>query len=606
MIPNRIISSLFLLICIIHSSYPQTSRILNLKQNPGLLTIETGNCFIKKGNHKLFHIIELNNYEPIFTKLFKNIQGLRNFSNFTDVVEILETKFETAQSTLNDLRPKLRERRGLFNLLGTGIKQITGNMDHNDFEQISKTISDLQINNRMLTNENNEQFKINLQLQNRINSVINKLNLQQSQITKNIISARLEAETSRNFKILRETIKISYNLDQLKSHLENIFESIQLARTKIIPKQILSLDELAFISGILEQQNIRPTSTEQIYEFLDLSAYYNKTKLIFIVSIPRIDNSTYTEFLLEPLTISSKILKLPARVALHNGNKTYFIEKECRRIDKTKLCNINDLIDVTGDACYSNLLKGFSANCTFTNHYQPKAIKRITDNHIVITDIQNLEVDSNCGLTKRNLSGTYLIEFHNCSVVINGTQYTNIEAYNTELTFVMPLDGLHINEQTLEIRDDIDEIHIKNRHYMETLSNQHTLQTYTSLSMSTICFLLSIITGLLWIFKRRKQINLHLGTSTESYTKSKIRQSETEIRSANRDDSSSKGGVVKIEPFLISREVPISDRLFITSSSITPTTTTSTTITPHQFAVRSTPGPQIASISSYPPGNTTK
>lgn len=182
MIPIRIFLTSFIAFLHIQLSHPQSIHIQNLKQNPGLLTIETGSSFIKLGNHKLFHIIELDNYEPIFRKLLTNIQGIRTFQNFTDMFEILESKYEAVYSTFNNLRPKLRRKRGLLNLLGTGIKEITGNMDHNDFEEISKSISDLQINNRILTNENNEQLKINLQLQNRINFLINRMNKQQNLI----------------------------------------------------------------------------------------------------------------------------------------------------------------------------------------------------------------------------------------------------------------------------------------------------------------------------------------------------------------------------------------------------------------------------------------
>ncbi|XP_065086689.1 uncharacterized protein LOC135708498 [Ochlerotatus camptorhynchus] len=287
------------------------------------------------------------------------------------------------------------------------------------------------------------------------------------------------------------------------------------------------------------------------------------------------ENSTYTEFLLEPLPISDKILNPLASVALHNGNKTYFIKEKCLNIEKTRLCNINNLIDATEDSCYSNLLKGLSGNCTFVKCLQPTEIRRITDNHIVTTNTQDIEVDSNCGLTKRNISGTYLIEFHNCSIFINGTRYNNVEAYKSEPTFVMPLDGLHINEKTLEVRN-IDEIHVRNMHYIETLTKEHNIRTYTSLSMSTICILLSIVTGLFWIPRRRKQISLHIGTSKESKPLGSL---ETRSISVNRDDSSSKGGVVKNEPSWTTTNRFIGASLLSSSPSTTTTTTTTTPMT---------------------------
>ncbi|XP_058816668.1 uncharacterized protein LOC131679941 [Topomyia yanbarensis] len=437
--------TLILFLCI-RLSYPQSIRILNLQQNPGLLTLETGYSFIKLGNHKLFHI-------------------------------------------------------------------------------------------------------------------------QQTQIKNNIISARLENEASRNFQIFREVIKINYNLDNLKFHLEDLSESIQLAKTNIISKQILSVDELGLISNLLEQQNVRIDRTDQIYNFLGLSAFFNNSKIIFVVSIPRIENSTYTEFLLEPIPLSKRILKLPASVALQNDNKTYFIKDECQHIGKTKLCSLNNLIDISRDLCFSKLLRGLSGNCTFTKSHSPTEIKRIMDDHIIIKNIHDVKIESNCGLTSRNLSGTYLVEFHNCSVFINDTEYNNVEVSKSEPTFIMPLDGLHINEQTLETKDNIEEIHIKNRHHIETITRQHKIQTYTSLSMSSICLFLSFVTGLLWIFKRRRQISLFITTSTNS-------------KITNRDDSSSKGGVVKNEPARThSTHHGINSLSILSSSSSSIMTTTTTTTT---------------------------
>lgn len=245
----RTFATMFILLVLTPASHQQSIRILNLKQNPVLLTIETGSRFVKLGNHKLFHIIELNNDEPIFTKLLTNIQGIRTFSNSTDIFEILQAKFETVHHIFSSLKPNRRQKRGLFNIIGTSIKGITGNMDHNDFDQISKTLTDLQNSNRMLINENNEQFKINLQLHNRINFIINRMNQQNTQITKNIISARFENEVSTNFKAFSEILKINYNLDNLKNHLEDLFEAIQSAKSNVIPKQILSIEELGFVTG---------------------------------------------------------------------------------------------------------------------------------------------------------------------------------------------------------------------------------------------------------------------------------------------------------------------------------------------------------------------
>ncbi|XP_021713235.1 uncharacterized protein LOC110681526 [Aedes aegypti] len=293
----------------------------------------------------------------------------------------------------------------------------------------------------------------------------------------------------------------------------------------------------------------------------------------------------YTHFFLEPLPVVDKILKLPANAALQSDNRTYFIKKDCLRIERTRLCNLSSLEDITGDLCYSNLLRGLSGNCTFVKCYQSTEIKAIMDNYLVAKNINNTEIESNCGLSKRNLSGTYLIEFHNCSVIINGTKFSNVEANKSEPTFVMPLDGLHINEQTLEIQNNMEEIHIHNRHRIEALTKEHKIQTYTSLSMSTVCFLLSIVAGLSWISRKRRQISLHIGASMESKSKPEIKPETSTIR----DESSPKGGVVKIEPLPILNNHPYTNRFIGVSSfssfpATTTTTTTTTSTTPTMIA----------------------
>jgi hypothetical protein len=51
-------------------------QITNLALNPGILTLQEGYSFLKIGEHKLFHIIDLESYEPLFSRLETNINGI--------------------------------------------------------------------------------------------------------------------------------------------------------------------------------------------------------------------------------------------------------------------------------------------------------------------------------------------------------------------------------------------------------------------------------------------------------------------------------------------------------------------------------------------------
>ena len=505
------------------STQPPTQiRIIDLNKNPGLVIIENEKSFLKIGQHRLFHIIDLKEYEPILKKLFTNINGLRHFKNFTDMASLLEQKYSNTETLFSNLYPRSRVRRGLLNFIGSGIKQITGNMDHEDFIIISHTLHNLQKNSRMLINENNEQSKINLKLQNRLNDVINELNKQQIQITKSIINTRFENNFNQYFTLIKEIFKINFSLDQLNAHLQDIFESIQLAKLNIISKHILAPEETGFVVEKLKEQNIQIISNDQVYQFLEVSAFYNQSKIIFIVSIPLVSKSIFKKYLLEPVPVGDREIKLQYTSAIQDDIRTYFIIKECQRIESNSLCEPNQLLDVTNDACYSRLLRGISGNCTMIQASKSIGVKKLTSNHVILKNVINLEINSNCGITPRNLTGTYLIELHNCSAQINGTKYENDEKTTRELPLLIPLEGLEVYQEQLEtVPSIIQEIHIHNRRQLEDFTKNHRFQTYTTISMSLCGVVFGICIILTWMFKKfttNRKSSIHL-TNLEVTTK---------------------------------------------------------------------------------------
>ena len=486
----------------------QSIQILNLSNNPGLLTIKDGYSFLKTGNHKLFHIIDLEKYETVFRKLTLNIKGIKQFGNFTQLVELIEMKYSNTLTLYSDIQPKFRNKRGLLDFIGTGIKFITGNPDSTDLQEISQSLDNLRKNNKLLIKENNKQAKINFQLQNKINALVFQLEKQQTQITKNIINSRSETDINRSHTILKEIFKINFNLDMLYHHFENLFDAIQMAKLKIISKDILGHDEIEFAIQILKKHNVIPNSVEQVYQFLELSAYYNNTELIFVVYIPLLDDTKFNTIILEPIPVGNRTLILPASTAMQSGNRTYFITSDCTRVENYAICEQQNLLDVSKDSCYSKLLLGSSGNCSFTERLNLNEVKLLNSNHIIIKSDSKSEVRSDCGIIERNLKGTYLIEFHNCSVFVNGSRFQNTETWKAEKSIILPLDGLQIFENHFEPTTNIHQLNIANRQQIENIAKENKLRTYTSISMSTCSIILIIILCLLWIVKRPVSIKI--------------------------------------------------------------------------------------------------
>lgn len=314
---------------------------------------------MKVGEHRIYHIIDFNLYEPTFTKLKSITKEIRTFGNFTELDNILSTKFDNLRNIHFGLQMKLRQKRGLMNFVGTGIKFLTGNMDYEDFLEISRDLDDLRNKNNELVRENNEQRKINLDMQDRINRLIKQVNTQQTLIMKTLNNSQTDS-LEKQIQILEAIINVNIQLDHLISHFKDISESIHLAKLNVISKHILHPDELAFSIERLEERGIIIRNIEQVYDFLEISAFYNASTLVFVVKIPALQNSTFNHLILEALPIGDKILNLPTTTAMINENDTYFIIKECI-IKGNRICNQkSDLLSFNTDTCYPQLLRGMT------------------------------------------------------------------------------------------------------------------------------------------------------------------------------------------------------------------------------------------------------
>lgn len=504
-----------LIIFSITLAHAQNLQIHDLSQNPGLLTLRIGNSMVKTGHHKIYHEVDLNKYQPILMRMQTIINGLRIFPNFNDVTDLLQERLKTVNNLFSNLYPKKRERRGLFDIIGSGIKIITGNLDANDLKQINRDIDDLRANNNKLVRENNQQIQINKQLQERINTIVRVMNEQQSVITKQIIKARQDIinhrQVNQNFTALTQVFKISHHMELIKNHFDTIFETIQLARLNIISKNFLETEELEFITERLQEQNVNLISTDQAYEFLGIKALYKDSKIYFIILIPQIERTVYSHFLLEPLPIENKTLKLPATHAITSPGSTYFIRTACQTINENVLCDAKDLMEFSSNECYARLLHGSSGNCTMIETPNGMEIKRITDNHVIVKNAKSVQLLTDCQLSDRTLSGTFLIHFNNCSVSLNNQSFSSLEHHQSAPSVIVPLEGLEIKQQSVETLVSLErlhEFHLQNREELDTMRLTDLSRKNSAIGLLSVGFFLGIL-GIAAnkLYSRRKRTN---------------------------------------------------------------------------------------------------
>lgn len=336
-------------------------QLHDLSNNPGLVILQLGQGRVQIGSHKIFHVVDIEYLEPIINNLKLIINGLKIF-DVQDSVMLINRKLEMIEKTYRHILPITRNRRGLFNGLGSMMKAITGNLDENDLIRINMQLNELQNQNRDLVTNNNEQIKINYKVQDRLNRIIKNLNDQQNLIRRNLVTFRQNSLNGRNvsneIKIVKELFNLNINIDLLSNHVSTIFEAIQMSKAKIISKDILSVEELNEATKILENENVNLRSIDQVIEYLDLAVIHDHSKIVFIVLIPLLRREIFEHQLLEPVARKGKLLNLHSSEALTTNRSTYLIIGDCTRIGESIICDEQHIKDVSRDTCYSKLLRG--------------------------------------------------------------------------------------------------------------------------------------------------------------------------------------------------------------------------------------------------------
>lgn len=231
-------------------------EIEDLTNNPGLMTLRTNDARIIDEHHKLVHEVNLLNFDSNIRNIKDNIDFITKDDNCNHMmVDTLKHKLIMLESSFDVIKPNFRNKRGLINVLGSGIKFITGNMDNDDAIEIKNSIEAITLNNKQLILSHNAQVIINKELISRFDNITDHINNQQKIIKKHI--SKFEEKMKNDVKYLQFLYQINFDNDTIKTYLDNIFQTIQMAKLNVISKSIFTPKEISFIYKILVEQNIR-------------------------------------------------------------------------------------------------------------------------------------------------------------------------------------------------------------------------------------------------------------------------------------------------------------------------------------------------------------
>lgn len=118
------------------------------------------------GYERIVKKINLATIDDNLDYIMKITQSMKIANHLYDT---LNHKIQLAKDKLESLRMH-RQKRALFNALGTAIKFITGNVDNNDLEIINQSLGTLEKQENDIIQNNQKQNKINKLMETRLNN----------------------------------------------------------------------------------------------------------------------------------------------------------------------------------------------------------------------------------------------------------------------------------------------------------------------------------------------------------------------------------------------------------------------------------------------------
>lgn len=477
-------------------------QITDLNNNPGIFALKVGKTFIKQGYHKLIHEFKLHAFHSVLRQYETIITELETNPQLDEITKIVKQKHMQASTMLQTLSPRFKQKRSI-EILGSVIKSITGNLDNQDLLKLNNQIQTIRNSNNMLVNENNEQIRINEVFEKRINNLTKQAFKQSVEISRIIKQARLGLDRSIDWQHTLHIHNIIFNLDDIRYQLDIIFGAIQLSRLGVISTALLLPKELELATEILQSQGIDIHSYDQTYEFLESAAYHRDGSIIIIIKIPKLRDGYYQLLRIEPIPADGKMIEINSKFAVTNNVESFLSDEKCGQIEGTFLCDIHNLVNVTDDQCYHQLLHGNPSRCNFASHPNSSEVQIMENNGILVKNaIKPVYLQNTCGIGAKNLTGTFFVTFDNCSIDIDQQHFDSRTFQFSSEHLILPLHFVNVKKTNVKVKpmEELQDLQLTNRHRLNRLEDVN--QRDNLVNIGSIIMLTLIVTAvLIWIIK---------------------------------------------------------------------------------------------------------
>ncbi|XP_062540346.1 uncharacterized protein LOC134208377 [Armigeres subalbatus] len=253
--------------------------------------------------------------------------------------------------------------------------------------------------------------------------------------------------------------RILFHLNYLIEKLNQIIETITLAKLGLLNEKVLSQQEIEILITDLNKQNVTGNTVLEAISYTTTSIVSNKLEIALIIKLPKLDQRIFNKVHIYPIVLDRKQIHVPHPLYLIHEKEVY----QVKSIEPT----IYDQREVYPDnsTCLPRLLRGNPATCNFTVNPLIEQVIYLDDQHLLINSAANFTLSSNCGITDRNLSGSFVIYFDNCYLSINDVAYHKRTQNLPGNPMRLPLDGIEVSKHREVLNISLKHLH---KLHMET------------------------------------------------------------------------------------------------------------------------------------------
>uniref|UniRef100_A0A1W7R678 Retrovirus-related env polyprotein from transposon gypsy n=1 Tax=Aedes albopictus TaxID=7160 RepID=A0A1W7R678_AEDAL len=395
----------------------QELSIRNLHQD-SILMQQLGPCKIQIGNIRIIHPINLTDLELTINQLTNLVYNRNNNNNV--LTEISKHKIRELYTNLLQIKPRTHYRRKRWDVIGTTWKWIAGSPDAQDLRIINGTLNEL-------INENNNQYKVNEQISQRIGELTKVIN-------------QIVERTQSNQILLNDIdiITTILNIDIINRILTGIQEAILFSKAHITNSKVLSMKEINIIKTMLNNQGVQVDLPDEALNFVTPKIATSKDTLLYIIHVPQLETDESMIIRIFPLTINNSIIEDYPTFVIKHGKQLWTTSKP------EDYVQLSTFIRKYEDLCILPLIRGTTTHCN-TKVDNETTMQLITNNKLLITNAHNNELSSDCGPDNRKLSGNFIVSFSNCTINFMQKKFTSTEIIDESDTIQGALHNLIVN-----------------------------------------------------------------------------------------------------------------------------------------------------------------